>query len=102
MSKSIIPLADRVLIAALEVNKPAERKVGDIIIPEGIRTPGTNDAYTMTEVLEVGPECKAVKTWDKVMVARNQTWVVKVGDTEATFVREREIIAIVREEPSAV
>jgi co-chaperonin GroES (HSP10) len=92
------PLGDRILIAARPKPETTEKKIGDIIIPANVsagQTFGVREYY-QTRVLAVGPECKAVKKGETIIVREGEPWLVKVGESEHWMTQEKQVVAVVR------
>ena len=89
------PLADRVVIKALEAE---ETTTGGIILPGNAK-----EKPQMAEVVEVGPGglvdgkevVMYVKPGDKVMMSKYAGTEVKVDGEEYTILRQSDILAIV-------
>ena len=95
LNMSIKPLADRVLVRALE---EAEVKRGGIIIPDTAK-----EKPQEVEVIAVGPGRKSdkgeiiapeVKKGDKVLFGKYSGSEVTVGDETLLIMRETDILAI--------
>lgn len=93
---NIRPLADRVLIKALEVEETTK---------SGIVLPGTaKEKPQIAEVIAVGPgglvdgkEVKMeVKVGDHVLIGKYAGTEVKVDEEEYTIVRQSDILAVVK------
>lgn len=93
---NIRPLADRVLIKALEVEETTK---------SGIVLPGTaKEKPQIAEVIAVGPgglvdgkEVKMeVKIGDHVLIGKYAGTEVKVDEEEYTIVRQSDILAVVK------
>jgi len=90
------PLADRVLIKALE---PGEAKKGGIIIPDTAK-----EKPQQGEVVEVGPgrvtdDGKKIpmelKKGDKILYGRYSGTEVTIEDTEYLIMRESDVLAVI-------
>lgn len=115
-STSIVtPLGDRVLIEKLpalsDAPRPTERVFGGVIVPadslagrqaaaDEIDQP--SEDYAVVRVLAPGRDCKFVAAGDSILLARHHTFRAHPIGADGTFIKETDIIAIVREEPSAV
>ncbi|MDD4188612.1 MAG: co-chaperone GroES [Eubacteriales bacterium] len=93
---NIKPLADRVLIKALEVEETTK---------SGIVLPGTaKEKPQVAEIIAVGPgglvdgkEVKMeVKVGDRVLISKYAGTEVKVDEEEYTIVRQSDILAVVK------
>ena len=92
---SIKPLADRVVIKALE---EMEQKKGSIIIPDTAK-----ERPMQGEVIEAGPGktedgkkvAMEVKKGDKVLYGKYSGTEVTIDDVEYLIMRESDILAIV-------
>jgi co-chaperonin GroES (HSP10) len=85
---NVKPMNDRVLIAE---NKKEQTTTSGIII-EGAR--GVGDTAQGT-VLAVGPDVKAVKVGDVVLLDWAKASPVKVGDNQRAMIKEEFILAVV-------
>ena len=91
----IIPLADRVVIKAVEVEETTK---GGLIL-----TGSAKEKPSIAEVISVGPGgmvdghdvVMTVKPGDKVITSKYSGTEVKVDDEEYTVVRQSDILAIV-------
>lgn len=97
MSINVKPLADRVVIKALDVEK--EVKKGGIIIPDTAK-----EKPQEGEVVEVGPGRKnedgkliplEVKKGDRVLYGKYSGTEVTIDDQEYLIMREADILAVV-------
>lgn len=93
----IKPLADRVVIKALETEEVTK---GGIVLPSTAK-----EKPQIAEVVAVGPgglvngkEVKMeVKVGDKVLISKYAGTEVKIDDEEYTIVRQSDILAIAEE-----
>lgn len=106
---TITPLADRVLIEKLPP-RPIPAMEGGRTLIEGLWVDQPvrpkvveGDGYCVIRVIARGPLCKSVEAGDKIMIARHHAFFANEAGVEGTFVKETDIIAIIKdEEPSAV
>ena len=106
---NLTPLADRVLIEKLPpppipLMEGGRTLVDGVWVDKPMRPKAVEgDGYCVSRVLAVGPLCRSVERGQKIMIARHHAFFAREGDAEGQFVKETDIIAIVRdEEPSAV
>lgn len=106
---NLTPLADRVLIEKLPPPPIPEMEGGQvlqggILVNKPVRPKVVEgDGYAVVRVLAIGPLCDWAAVGQKVLIARHHAFFAKEDGAEGTFVKETDIIAIVRdEEPSAV
>lgn len=94
----IEPLGDRVVVSAPpeKSSDNKEQTVGGIVIPEVAQTGRVIRPYYVASVIAKGPDCKRVKVFDKVIVARQDLFHVEVAATESYMIREQNIVALVR------
>ena len=100
---TIQPLHDRVLVSVPPSSdeKRKETVVNGIIIPESASDQThrqLNPPHIIAKVIAVGPECKAVKKGDRVVVRKPDLFVMpeSVIGTEQTLIFEKHIMAIVK------
>lgn len=100
MSSTLIPLNDRILIAAPPRKKDEEIIKDGIIIPKVASNATRADldpTHMIVDVIDVGHKCEVVKKGQRVVVRKPSCFVVKMDseETEHVMVREADVVAIV-------